>query len=344
MSDKKYLVGIDFGTLSGRAIVVDAATGETLGTGVTPYRYGSMERTLDAADGQPLPPEFALQNPDDYIEVLGTAVPKAVEEAGVDPADIVGIGIDATSATVFFTDKDGEPLCNKEEFKNNIHAYVKLWKHHGAQNQADRLVMIAEARRETKYDYRQQGLKHLKDAQTAVANAQTMAIDWYGQGLPTLNAMGQAQVGLATNMLNNLSSKIAFGDNEGTAWLYQQYGGGQYGQAGVITGEKGLLDSKNRANDKSPADIVIVDLASFGAKGESLATQQKKLGRVLQTLMSLGITTVAQLAEADVEDLLPRYLPLTQHRDRPEQRLRQEQMQPSGRSAWQGTFIRRDTA
>ena len=148
MSDKKYLVGIDFGTLSGRAIVVDAATGETLGTGVTPYRYGSMERTLDAADGQPLPPEFALQNPDDYIEVLGTAVPKAVEESGVDPADIVGIGIDATSATVFFTDKDGEPLCNKEEFKNNIHAYVKLWKHHGAQNQADRLVMIAEARRE----------------------------------------------------------------------------------------------------------------------------------------------------------------------------------------------------
>ena len=113
MSDKKYLVGIDFGTLSGRAIVVDAATGETLGTGVTPYRYGSMERTLDAADGQPLPPEFALQNPDDYIEVLGTAVPKAVEESGVDPADIVGIGIDATSATVFFTDKDGEPLCNK---------------------------------------------------------------------------------------------------------------------------------------------------------------------------------------------------------------------------------------
>ena len=163
---------------------------------------------------------------------------------------------------------------------------------------------IAEARRETKYDYRQQGLKHLKDAQTAVANAQTMAIDWYGQGLPTLNAMGQAQVGLATNMLNNLSSKIAFGDNEGTAWLYQQYGGGQYGQAGVITGEKGLLDSKNRANDKSPADIVIVDLASFGAKGESLATQQKKLGRVLQTLMSLGVKIHLMGSDAGGWDLL----------------------------------------
>ena len=148
MSDKKYLVGVDFGTLSGRAIVVDAATGETLGTSVTEYRYGVMDRTLTSADNQALPPEFALQNPDDYIEVLATAVPKAVEASGVDPADIVGVGLDATSATVFFTDQDGEPLCNKEEFKNNIHAYVKLWKHHGAQNQADRLVMVAEARRE----------------------------------------------------------------------------------------------------------------------------------------------------------------------------------------------------
>ena len=148
MSDHKYLVGIDFGTLSGRAVVVDAANGKQMGTAVTEYRYAVMDRTLTAGDNQPLPPEFALQNPDDYLEVLATAVPGAVKDAGVDPADIVGIGVDATSATVFFTDKDGEPLCNKPEFKNNIHAYVKLWKHHGAQNQADRLVKVAEARRE----------------------------------------------------------------------------------------------------------------------------------------------------------------------------------------------------
>ncbi|MGO1591937.1 MAG: ribulokinase [Ancrocorticia sp.] len=148
MSDHKYIVGIDFGTLSGRAVVVDAADGKQMGTAVTEYRHGVMDRTLTAGNNQPLPPEFALQNPDDYIEVLATAVPGAVKDAGVDPADIVGIGVDATSATVFFTDKDGEPLCNKPEFKDNIHAYVKLWKHHGAQNQADRLVKVAEARRE----------------------------------------------------------------------------------------------------------------------------------------------------------------------------------------------------
>lgn len=148
MSDKKYLVGIDFGTLSGRAVVVDAADGKQLGTHVTEYPHAVMDRTLTAGDNQVLPPEFALQNPDDYIKVLAESVPAAIKDAGVDPADIVGIGVDATSATVFFTDKDGEPLCNKPEYKNNIHAYVKLWKHHGAQDQATRLVKVAEARRE----------------------------------------------------------------------------------------------------------------------------------------------------------------------------------------------------
>ncbi|MDO4887591.1 MAG: ribulokinase [Actinomycetaceae bacterium] len=148
MSDKKYIVGIDYGTLSGRAIVVDAATGEQLGTHVTEYPHAVMDRTLTAGDGQALPPEFALQNPADYIKVLRESVPAAVQASGVDPADIVGVGVDATSATVFFTDKDGVPLCEKPDFENNIHAYVKLWKHHGAQDQATRLVKVAEARRE----------------------------------------------------------------------------------------------------------------------------------------------------------------------------------------------------
>lgn len=148
MSNDKYIVGIDFGTLSGRAVVVRASNGEQLGTAVTEYRHAVMDRTLDAGDGQKLPPEFALQVPADYIEVLGTAVPNAVKDAGVDPADIVGIGVDATSATVFFTDAEGNALCEQEKFKNNPHAYIKLWKHHGAQDQADRLVAAAEERGE----------------------------------------------------------------------------------------------------------------------------------------------------------------------------------------------------
>ncbi len=145
---EKYLVGVDFGTLSGRAVVVRASDGTQVGTSVTEYKHGVMDRTLDAGDGQKLPPEFALQNPGDYVEVLAEAIPNAIKDAGVDKDDIVGVGIDATSATVFVTDADGKPLSEYDEFKNNPHAYVKLWKHHGGQDQADRIIALAEERGE----------------------------------------------------------------------------------------------------------------------------------------------------------------------------------------------------
>lgn len=145
---EKYLVGVDFGTLSGRAIVVRASDGVQVGTAVSTYKYAVMDRTLDAGDGQKLPPEFALQNPQDYIDVLRDAIPGAIADAGIEANDVVGVGIDATSATVFVTDAQGTPLCEKEEFKNNPHAYVKLWKHHGGQDQADRIIALAKERGE----------------------------------------------------------------------------------------------------------------------------------------------------------------------------------------------------
>ncbi|MDP9806609.1 L-ribulokinase [Trueperella bonasi] len=145
---EKYLIGVDFGTLSGRAVVVRASDGVQVGTAVTEYKYAVMDRTLDAGDGQKLPPEFALQNPSDYVDVLGEAIPNAIKDAGIDRDDIVGVGIDATSATVFVTDEDGKPLSEYDEFKNEPHAYVKLWKHHGGQDQADRIIALAEERGE----------------------------------------------------------------------------------------------------------------------------------------------------------------------------------------------------
>lgn len=149
MTETKYLVGIDFGTLSGRAVVVRADNGAMVGTAVTEYPHGVMDETLTSADGQTLPPEFALQNPADYVLVLCQAVPEAVKAAGIDPNDVVGIGVDCTSATVLATDKHAVPLCQKPQFANNPHAWVKLWKHHGAQDQADRLVAAAKERGET---------------------------------------------------------------------------------------------------------------------------------------------------------------------------------------------------
>lgn len=142
----KYVIGIDFGTLSGRAVVIDAKNGDELGSAVMEYRHGVMDHTLTAGDNQTLPPDFALEVPADYLEVLSYVVPQAIKESNVDSKDVVGIGLDFTSATVLVTDEDGVPLCEKEEFKNNPHAYVKLWKHHGAQEQATRIVELAKKR------------------------------------------------------------------------------------------------------------------------------------------------------------------------------------------------------
>jgi L-ribulokinase len=142
-----YVVGIDFGTLSGRAVVVRAADGEELGTAVHEYRHGVMERDL-AATGDPLPPQWALQDPGDWIDVLRTAVPAAVAAAGVAPGEVVGIATDFTASTPLPVLRDGTPLCRVPGLERRPHAYPKLWKHHAAQRHADRINAVAEERGE----------------------------------------------------------------------------------------------------------------------------------------------------------------------------------------------------
>ncbi|WP_459716374.1 ribulokinase [Actinophytocola sp. KF-1] len=145
--DDALVVGVDFGTLSGRAVVVRVRDGAELGTAVHEFRHGVLDRALP--DGTPLPPDWALQVPRDYVDVLRTAVPAAIKDAGADPADVIGIGTDFTACTMIPTTEDGTPLCELPEFAGNPHAYVKLWKHHAAQPQADRINQVAAARKET---------------------------------------------------------------------------------------------------------------------------------------------------------------------------------------------------
>ncbi|AXE39328.1 ribulokinase [Acidipropionibacterium virtanenii] len=147
MSDK-YVIGLDYGTLSGRALVVRVSDGAEMGTDVYEYPHAVMDRTLTAADNQKLPPDFALQSPADYIETLEHIIPGALKDAAIDPSDVIGIGLDVTSATVIACRSDGTPLCLLEDYADEPHAWVKLWKHHGAQDQADRIVKLAQARRE----------------------------------------------------------------------------------------------------------------------------------------------------------------------------------------------------
>lgn len=143
----RYVVGVDFGTLSGRALVVRVRDGEELGSAVHAYHHGVMDRTL-ASTGAALPAEWALQDPNDYREVLRTAVPAAVAEAGIDPTDVIGVATDFTASTPLPVLADGTPLCELPEFSDRPHAYVKLWKHHAAQPQADRINTVAADRRE----------------------------------------------------------------------------------------------------------------------------------------------------------------------------------------------------
>jgi len=139
----KYAIGVDYGTQSGRAVVVDCSNGDILSQAVLEYRHGVMDEYLP--DGKTrLAPDWALQHPGDYIEVLGKTVPEAIEKAGIDPVDVIGLGIDFTACTMIAVDRMGVPLCFQDELKSNPHSYIKLWKHHAAQKYANELNMKAE--------------------------------------------------------------------------------------------------------------------------------------------------------------------------------------------------------
>ncbi len=141
----KYVIGVDFGTESGRALLVDVADGREVATYVHPYANGVLDERLPAdAGGVRLEPDWALQDPNDYLEVLKHAIPAVLAESGAQPADVIGLGIDFTACTMLPTQADGTPLCFLPEFRSRPHAWVKLWKHHAAQPEANKLNETAQ--------------------------------------------------------------------------------------------------------------------------------------------------------------------------------------------------------
>ncbi len=142
-----YTIGLDFGTLSGRAVLVDARDGAEIAEAVFEYPHGVMDRQLPS--GRRLPPDWALQHPQDYIDTFAHTVPAVLRQSGVDADAVRGIGIDFTASSPMPTTADGIPLCFLEDFKDEPHAYIKLWKHHAAQRQADQINATARARGES---------------------------------------------------------------------------------------------------------------------------------------------------------------------------------------------------
>jgi L-ribulokinase len=135
MSPTKYTIGIDFGTESARAVLVDLADGREIAEAVHPYADGVIDERIPGTNVV-LEPDTALQNPDDYVAAVKTTVPKVLAASGVSPDDVIGIGIDFTACTMLPAKADGTPLCDLPEYHDNPHAWVKLWKHHAAQPEA----------------------------------------------------------------------------------------------------------------------------------------------------------------------------------------------------------------
>ena len=142
------VIGLDFGTESARALVVDVHDGRVLGTAVAPYRHGVIDEQLPTT-GATLGAEWALQHPGNWLEALETSVREALAGARVPASEIIGLGIDFTACTVLPVRADGIPLMHEAEYRGDAHAWPKLWKHHASQPQATRVTEVAAARNET---------------------------------------------------------------------------------------------------------------------------------------------------------------------------------------------------
>jgi L-ribulokinase len=144
MSEIKYTIGVDFGTESGRSVLVETRTGKEIATSIYSYENGVIDDKLPV-EGDPvrLEPEWALQDPQDYIRTFEKTVPNVLSQTGVNPEDVIGIGIDFTACTMLPVKSDGTPLCTLTDYRRNPHAWIKLWKHHAAQPEADKINATA---------------------------------------------------------------------------------------------------------------------------------------------------------------------------------------------------------
>jgi len=137
-----YTIGIDYGTNSVRAIVVDCADGRVIGTSVFDYPSGAQGVLLHPKD-----PHLARQNPADCIQGLRASVTGALAEAqrtaGFSAADIIGIGVDTTGSTPLPIDAQARPLAMDPAWRANLAAHAWLWKDHTAADEAARITAIA---------------------------------------------------------------------------------------------------------------------------------------------------------------------------------------------------------
>jgi L-ribulokinase len=144
---KPFVLGIDFGTLSARAVLVDSRNGRELASAVFDYPDAVISEGFPGTKSR-VKASSAFQNPADYLAALERTIPAVLRKARIRPEQIGAIGTDFTSCTVLPVKSDGTPLCFDRRFAKNPHAWVKLWKHHATQPEADAINQLGRRRGE----------------------------------------------------------------------------------------------------------------------------------------------------------------------------------------------------
>ncbi len=143
LAGKKFSIGVDYGTNSVRALVVDTSDGAEIATHVYNYPSGEAGVLVDRND-----PNLARQNPADYIEGFHQSVRRAVRAAkkkrGFKPENVVGIGVDTTGSTPIPVDREGTPLALQPKFKKRMAAHAWLWKDHTGHAEAAEITEKAK--------------------------------------------------------------------------------------------------------------------------------------------------------------------------------------------------------
>ena len=145
--DKMFSIGIDFGTESGRVLIVDKY-GKIVSASIVHYKHKVITERLPTEKNTFIPKGYALQHPADYLEVLQKGIPSAIHKANITNKNIAGVGVAFTSSTILAIDNNLVPLCLHERYRESPQAWVKLWKHHGAQKEAARIYDTAIERKE----------------------------------------------------------------------------------------------------------------------------------------------------------------------------------------------------
>jgi len=141
----EYVIGLDYGTNSVRALVVNVENGDEIGTSTWNYAHGEAGIILSRD------PNLARQHPADYLEGAEKTIVEALAQAsqaeGFSPEQIIGIGVDTTGSTPIPVDAQGVPLAFQSRFENNPNALAWLWKDHTGVAEAGQITQRASEMR-----------------------------------------------------------------------------------------------------------------------------------------------------------------------------------------------------